>query len=171
MQLWYILSGCGCGVGSLGRGCASIYVREYVCFVRFVWGVWRSVCGVPWPHRDLDLHLFGGRRGSPNHTCLKSILIIIMYFNKMLLWCPTNSKSYLSLFPLFLKLHLQAPFVSRVDTWLKLHIRMVALIHWFSKDNNCLHVEFNAIYKQFKNDKIVKRICNDGHHDCCFMIH
>jgi hypothetical protein len=55
-----------------------------------------------------------------------------------------------------------------VDTWLKLHTQMLAPILGFSKTPIAYKQKFNAIYKQYKDDKIVNKISNNDCHEYPF---
>jgi hypothetical protein len=52
-----------------------------------------------------------------------------------------------------------------VGTWLKLHTQILDSIPWFLKIPIVYKWKFNAIYKQYKDDKITNEILNNDHHD------
>lgn len=52
--------------------------------------------------------------------------------------------------------------------WLKLHARMVALICGFTQTVVACKKKFNAIYKQYKEDKIAIGILGNDRHECRF---
>jgi hypothetical protein len=55
-----------------------------------------------------------------------------------------------------------------VDTWVKLHTRMLVSILEFSRISIAYKQEFNAIYKQYKDDKIAIGISGNNYHECPF---
>jgi hypothetical protein len=55
-----------------------------------------------------------------------------------------------------------------VDTWLRFHTRMLVSILGFSRTPIACKHKFNAIYKQYKNDKVAKETLGDDRHECPF---
>ncbi len=54
------------------------------------------------------------------------------------------------------------------DTWVTLHTCMLASILGFSRISIAYKQKFNAIYKQYKDDKIAIGISGDNCHECPF---
>jgi hypothetical protein len=63
---------------------------------------------------------------------------------------------------------LQLVCVLMVDTWVKLHTRMSAAIPGFPRIPIACKWKFNAIYKQYKDDKIANGILGNDCHECPF---
>jgi hypothetical protein len=55
-----------------------------------------------------------------------------------------------------------------VGTWLKLHTQILDSIPWFLKIPIVYKWKFNAIYKQYKDDKVANGILGYDHHEYPF---
>jgi hypothetical protein len=55
-----------------------------------------------------------------------------------------------------------------VDVWVKLHARMLALIHGLNRSVEACKKKFNTLFKQYKVDKMANSVSGEGHHECKF---
>jgi hypothetical protein len=55
-----------------------------------------------------------------------------------------------------------------VDTWLKLHTQMLVSILGFLRTPIAYKHKFNAIYKQYKDDKVANQTLGNDRHECPF---
>ncbi len=55
-----------------------------------------------------------------------------------------------------------------MDAWVKLHTQMLSTFPSCSRAPIACKWKFNAIHKQYKNDKITNEISNNDHHECPF---
>jgi hypothetical protein len=55
-----------------------------------------------------------------------------------------------------------------VDVWLKLHARMVAVIHGLNRTAKTCKKKFNVLYKQYWLDKMTNEVSGSDRHECKF---
>ena len=55
-----------------------------------------------------------------------------------------------------------------MDTWLKLHAYLIAVIHGFNRTSEASKKKFNTLYKLFKEDKLANGITGSNRHTCKF---
>jgi hypothetical protein len=53
-----------------------------------------------------------------------------------------------------------------VDTWLKLHSRMIAIILGLNRTSEACKKKFNVLYKQYRLDKMANGISGSDRKEC-----